>query len=282
MRNLSFLLLLCLAFPAWGGVAERDDAGKTLFLDKPARRIISLAPSITELLFAAGAGKFLVGAVEYSDYPAGAVTLERVGNAGAIDIERIAALHPDLVVAWKSGNPLLQLRKLESLGIPVFRVDPEHLSDIPDEIEKLGFLSGTEETARQAAHAFRLQLERLKKRYSGKSKVKVFYEIWNDPLMTVNKHHFISDVMTLCGAVNVFGNLPSLVPTVSVEAVIKADPQIVIASGQGYRRPVWLDEWKKWKISTGFIPADLISRQSPRILIGAEQLCRQIDAIRDR
>ncbi|HQT25851.1 MAG TPA: helical backbone metal receptor, partial [Burkholderiales bacterium] len=131
--------------------------------------------NITELLYAAGAGPAMVGAVEYSDYPPEASKLERVGNAQALDIEKIASLHPDLVVAWRSGNPPLQVRQIENLGIPVFHVDPEHLSDIPIDVEKLGRLSGTEETARIAARSFRSRLEILQRRYSGKSKVKIFY-----------------------------------------------------------------------------------------------------------
>lgn len=288
MRHFAVILLLFMALPAWGGAAERDDSGKTLFLDRPARRIVSLAPNITELLYAAGAGKSMVGAVEYSDYPPEALKLERVGNAQSLDIEKIASLRPDLVVAWKSGNPPDQLNELHALGVPVFYVDPMRLSAIPTDIEKLGALSGTEDTAKKSAQAFNRRLEVLRNRYSGKKQVSVFYEIWPSPLMTVNDRHIISDVMKLCGAENIFGNLPALVPVVSLGAVIRADPEAIIGSGEGDARPPWLDDWKKWDITASrknhlfYIPADLINRQSPRLLQGAEMLCRQVDTVRDR
>ena len=287
MRTIIPAILLGLAFSsAWARVAEMDDSGKTVSLERQAKRIVSLAPSITELLYASGAGGRIVGAVDYSDYPEDALRLPRVGDAQSLDIERIASFRPDLVVAWKTGNSIGQIRKLEDLGLTVFFVEPRHLSDIPVEIEKLGRLAGTGDAARHSALEFRSGIADLKNRYSGMPPVKVFYEIWPDPLMTINDDHIISDVMRLCGARNVFGNLPLLAPTVSLEAVLKADPDAIIGAGEGDRRPPWLAEWKKWKIKAArhlyFIPADLISRPSPRILQGAKRLCEAVDEARQR
>ncbi|MBY0577423.1 MAG: cobalamin-binding protein [Burkholderiales bacterium] len=279
-------LLLCLLSPlaCKGSVVARDDAGNRVVLDRPAQRIVSLAPSITELLYAAGAGGRIVGVVDYSDYPKEALRLARVGDAQALDIERIAALHPDLVVAWKSGYSSGQIEKLKSLGLAVFYSEPRRLADIPGDIEQLGVLSGTENVARGAATDFRSRYEDLKKRYAGKSPVPVFFEIWNNPLMTVNDRHIVSDVMHLCGAINVFGSLPVLTPTVSLEAVLHANPEAIVARGTDQ-----LDEWRKWgalsasKSGNFFsIPDDLISRQSPRMLLGAAMLCRQLDDVRNK
>lgn len=288
MTRILLLLFLFLPRACEADVAARDDSGHVVSLERHAQRIVSLAPNITELLFAAGAGDRVAGVVQYSNYPQQALKIESVGNAQALDIERIAALHPDLVVAWKSGNPPAQVGELRSLGIPVFYVEPRRLADIPDDIEKLGMLSGTGEVANRAAAGFRMRLASLRARYSRKSRVRVFYEVWPDPLMTVSNAHIISDVMQLCGATNVFGNLPVLVPTVGIEAVIHAHPDAIVASGDGYGRPKWLDDWRKWDMAASgknrlfFIPADLISRQSPRILTGAEMLCKEVDSVRGK
>lgn len=288
MKHILFLFLL-LPLTCNGSITVRDDAGNSVVLERPAQRIVSLAPNVTELLFAAGAGNRVVGAVDFSDFPAAALKLERVGGAAALDIERIVALRPDLVVAWQSGNSIGQIDKLKNLGITIYYTEPRHLADIPADIEKLGLLAGTESVASAAAMDFRLHYEKLKNRYAGKSPVTVFYEIWNRPLMSVNNAHIISDVLHLCGARNVFGNLPVLIPSVSLEAVIDANPQAIIASGIGNVRPPWLDEWRKWGGLTAvlrnnlyFIPADYINRQAPRILLGAAMLCSRIDEVRTK
>ena len=285
-----FLVLLLSLYPLFGlgQIVAQDDQGSRVVLDKPAGRIVSLAPSITELLYAAGAGKNLVGVVDYSDYPAAAMKIARVGGAGALDIERIASLRPDLVVAWKSGNPPGQIAQLEKLGIPIYYAEPRHLSDIPVDIERLGILAGSAETAKRSAAEFDHKMALLRSRYSGKSPVSVFYEIWTAPVMTVNHEHIISDVMRLCGARNVFGKLPVLTPTLSLEAVLKADPEAIIAGGEGGKPPPWLLDWKKWDITASrkgnlfFIPADLISRPGPRILQGAQLFCSQVDEARNK
>ncbi len=279
------LLVLCLLLvplEAQGQVLVQDDLGRSVSLDRPAKRIVSLAPSITEMLYAAGAGSKIVGAVDYSDYPKEALKIPRVGGAGALDVERIASLKPDLVVAWKSGNPSGQIDKIKSLGLPVFYAEPRRLADIDVDIKRLGVLAGSPEQALQAATAFGSSVAALRSQYSKKKVVSVFYEVWPSPLMTVNDSHIISEVLHLCGATNVFGKLPMLTPTVSTESVIVADPQAIVSSGP----ESWLNEWKKWDITAAreghlfHIPSDFISRPSPRIIEGARLLCSQIDAAR--
>lgn len=279
------LIILCsilLPFTAQGQVLVKDDLGRSFSLDLPAKRIVSLAPSITEMLYAAGAGSKIVGAVDYSDYPKAALNLPRVGSADALDIERIVGLRPDLVVAWASGNPSGELDKIKNLGIPVYYAEPRHLQDIAVDIERLGMLAGTGRDALHAAQSFRGGIAALRHRYSEKPAVSVFYEVWPSPLLTVSGQHIISDVMHLCGARNVFEKLSMLTPSVSVESVIIADPEAIVTSGP----EAWLAEWKKWGMRATrrgnlfHIPADLISRPSPRILEGAKLLCGQIDAAR--
>jgi iron complex transport system substrate-binding protein len=267
----------------------RDDAGSELRLARPARRIVSLAPHVTELLYAAGAGSRLVATVEYSDYPPQAATLPSVGSAARLDLERIAALAPDLVIGWASGNPAGQLERLRRLGLPLFLSEPRRLEDIARNLEMFGRLAGSEAAADAAAAAFRSRLATLTRNYAQRPAVRVFYEIWDQPLVTINGRQIISDVLRLCGGENVFAALPVLAPAVAIEAVLAADPEAIIASGASAERPAWLDAWMRWPALTAAargnlfaVDADLMQRQTPRLLDGAGQVCADLEAARAR
>lgn len=288
LRHLAFSLLVFSGL-ARADVDLTDDQGKPVHLAQPARRIVSLAPHVTELLYAAGAGERVVGAVQYSDYPEAAKKVARVGSYTAVDMEKVVALKPDLVVAWKSGNRDAHLDKLRGLGIPVFINEPRKIDDVARSLSQLGRLAGTEAVAEPAAKAFRERYAALAAKYSARPKVRTFYEIWNRPLMTINGEHLIADVMRLCGGENVFAKLPVLAPAIDVEAVLAAQPEAIVASGMGEARPEWLDDWRKWTklpaVARGnlfFIPPDQIQRHTPRILDGAERLCGQLEEARER
>ncbi len=287
--------VLLSALVALGACAARaqvvavDDTGRTIRLERPARRIVSLAPHITEQLYAAGAGAYIVGAVDYSDFPPEAKRIPRVGDSRAIDVERLLSMKPDLVVAWFQGNPDRQLEQLLSVGLTVYLSQPRTLDDVGSSIERLGVLAGTPSIANEAARGFRERIRRLRERYGGREPVTVFYEIWNQPLYTVNGQHLISDVIRLCGGRNVFADLPVLAPAVTREAVLKADPVAIVASGTRGERPQWLDEWKEWPdlqaVRLGNLyaaDADLMQRHGPRIAEGAQQLCEMLDTARAR
>lgn len=285
--HLSFILAALCAVPALAEVRVTDDLGQTVVLAQPARRIVSLAPHATETLFTAGVGSRIVGAVSYSDYPEAAKTIPRVGGYHNLDLERIAALKPDLVVAWAGGNPPAQIERLRALGLTVYVSEPRKIEDVAYNVERLGALAGDAKAAREAAATFRRRHERLRARYANRPAVKVFYQIWNQPLMTVNGAHLISKAIALCGGVNVFHDLPALAPKVDLEAVLAADPEVIVASGMGQARPDWLDDWRRWPqlraVRDGnlfFIPPDIIQRHSPRILDGAESLCRDLERVR--
>ena len=287
--SMSTLLLCCGITTAQAEVSVRDDNGVTVRLPAPAKRIVSLAPHATENLFAAGAGGLLIGVVEYSDYPPAAGAIRRVGNYARPDLEAIVALKPDLVVAWQSGNADATLSRLAALGLTVYQTQPDRLDDIPANIEKLGRLAGTEATANRVAAAFRQRLAALRKQYSTRPAVPVFYQAWHQPLLTVGGDQIISDVIGLCGGRNVFAELAAKAPTVSVEAVLAADPEAIVASGMGRDTPVGLDDWRQWKKLRAvardnlfFVPADLMQRPTPRLLDGAEQLCRHLETARTR
>ncbi|MEA2079730.1 MAG: cobalamin-binding protein, partial [Pseudomonadota bacterium] len=264
-----------------------DDIGKRVSLDQPAQRIVSLAPHVTELLFAAGAGDAVVGVVSYSDYPPEAALRPHVGDAEKLDVESIVRLQPDLVVAWESGNLTPQLDLLVKFGIPVFYSEPRYLEDIASNLERLGQLAGSDELATAAAEKFRARTRRLVERYSRATPVRVFYEIWHQPLMTVGGEHLISQLIRLCGGQNVFAELAALAAPVDREAVLMADPEVIIASGITEQRPPWLDQWLDWPQLSAvkhrhlyFIPPDLIQRHTPRVLEGAQRLCDQLEQAR--
>ena len=282
-------LLLGHAAPASAQIELTDDAGQRIVLAQPAQRIVSLAPHVTEILFAAGAGERVVGVVAYSDYPQAARALPQVGGYTQVDLEAIVGLRPDLVIGWQSGNRDGDLARLQALGIPVYLSEPRNLEDVARNLERLGRLAGSERTAQAAASTFRARREHLAATYSGLDKVRVFYQIWDRPLMTVNDRHLIADVIRLCGGSNVFGEVDHLTPTIGVEGVLAANPEVIVASGMGEARPEWLNQWARWpqleaarRDNLFFIPPELIQRHTPRILDGAERLCGQIDTARSR
>lgn len=283
------LFFFAFAAAARAEVSVQDDSGATVRLPRPAARVVSLAPHITELVYAAGAGARLVGAVEFSNYPPAARNVPLVGSFATLDLERIAALEPDLVIAWQSGNSAGQLARLRSVGLPVYVSEPHDMDDVATSLERIGILAGTAPAARAAAAAFRARKAELAARYAGRPTVRVFYEIWPQPLMTVNGKHLISDAIRLCGGENVFAGLATLAPTIGVEAVLAADPEAIVASGMADERPEWLDRWRRWPALQAaargnlfFVPPDLLQRHTPRVLEGTARLCEQLELARGR
>ena len=277
------LAALLPAAAAGATVSATDDSGRVVTLAAPAARIISLAPHATELLFAAGAGARVVGVSAYSNFPAEASRLPSVGDAMRADMERIIALKPDLIVGWKSGNNPAQLERLRALGLPVFDSEPRQFDDIASSLERLGALAGTVE-GRAAAARFRADLRALRERYSARKPVRVFYQIWPSPLMTLNDAHIVSEAIRLCGGVNLFGKLAPLVPTVSREAVLKADPEAIFVSDEDAQA---FGRWRGYGNLTAMrndslfrIDGGVMNRAGPRMLGATALLCEQIDAAR--
>lgn len=291
MRNHHYFFALAFALVVQlccADVVVRDDTGTEVRLPRPARRVIALAPNIAETLLAAGAGDRLVGAVQYSDYPPAAKQVPRVGSSAQVDLEAIVALKPDLVIGWKTGNSPAHIEKIRRLGIPVYLNEPDRIDAVADDLERYGILLGEPQGARAAAE-YRARLAGLRARYSSQSRLRVFYEVWKEPLTTVGGAQIISDAIRVCGGENVFGALPQMAPTVTVEAVLAADPDAIVASGMDEARPEWLDDWRRWpslKAVAGnnlfFVPPDIIQRHTPRLLDGTERLCRQLQQVRQK
>ena len=281
--------LYVVAIPARGEIRVVDDTGTTVVLQAPARRIISLAPHVAELLYAAGAGPRLIATGEYSDYPPEAQSIPRIGDSASVDYERIVALKPDLVIGWGSGNPKHIIERLRALGLTVYITELRHLEDIAKALERLGHLAGTETVARAEAKRFRQRYQALQTRYAQRPPVRVFYQVLDPVLMTFSGQHLVGEIMRLCGADNVFASLPVLASPINEEAVLGADPEAIIAGGT---EPVW-NEWRpRWQrraqikaVQRGalyFIPADLIHRQSTRVIEGAERLCAMVEDARGK
>jgi len=265
-----------------------DDMGHTLVLDKPASRIVSLAPNITETLFAVGAGQQIVATVDHSDYPKAALDIPRIGTYTKINRESLVALDPDLVIAWETGNGSDVVAHLRHLGLPVFAIEPRSLTDIATTLRQFGILSGRDAEGEAAAQAFLERHETLRSRYQNAEPVTVFYQVWNQPLLTLNDDHLIAQVIHLCGGDNVFGDAGPMVPVINTEMVLRVDPQVIIASGMGEERPDWVDQWRRWSTLTAvrnghlfFIPPSLVQRQTARILEGAGMMCDFLQQARD-
>ncbi|WP_051242656.1 cobalamin-binding protein [Azohydromonas australica] len=267
----------------------RDDEGHELSLPHPARRIVSVAPHLTELLFAAGAGDRVVGVDAWSDFPAAARRLPRVGDSAQLDLERIVALRPDVVVVWADGTAARQLQRLQALKLPLYFSRLQRLEDVAATLRRLGALAGSADDAEAAARRYEGDLQALRTRYAGRRELRVFYQIWQRPLLTVSGRHFISQALQLCGGRNVFADLAPLTPTASEEAVVQADPDVIAASRQDSGGPEPLARWQALRSLRAtrqdallLLDADTLHRPTDRLLQGAGELCRRLDEVRGR
>ena len=284
----SLALLAPLSVPA-EPLCARDALDRNVCLPEPAPRIVSLSPGATELLFSAGAGDLVVGVSAWSDFPAEAGKLPLVGDSNRLDLEAILALAPDLVVAWVDGNSRQQLERLEDLGVTVFWLAPREFEDIARALENLSVLSGTREVGDAQAAAFRDGLAELEARYAEAPPIRVFYQIWDQPLMTINRDELIGKAIELCGGLNVFGHLPRLVPRISREAVLEAAPEVIVTSGREGNDRQWLEDWTTFAslpaVAAGNLylePPDLLARPTLRMLDGVNHLCQTLETARAR
>lgn len=282
------IVMLLISTTCQAKIEVFDDAGQLVSLDKAAQRIISLSPGLTELVYAAGGADKIKAAVSFSDFPAQAKELPRIGSFSSVDIEQILLLQPDLILAWKSGNSASQIEKLKKLGLTTYISEPINFNDIADTIKKLGQLMGTEIIAQQHAGEFTKQLNRLKNKYEINNKAekkRTFIQIWNNPLMSINNEHLISKVITLCGGKNIFGQAKSLTYSPDIEAVLEQNPEIIIATGMADTSEIWLKRWQQWDFISAVkntrlysVNPDNLVRHTPRILLGIEEVCRLIQA----
>ena len=271
------------------GIDVVDDTGAHLSLAQPARRIVSLAPGATEMLFAAGAGPQLVATVAYADQPAAARRVPRIGDSNAIDMERLLVLKPDVIVYWPGGNNPAQVAQLKHLGFVLYGQQVNRLGDLAGSLQRLGLMAGTSAAARRRAGQIDAQLSRLRAQYSKRSPVTALLETWNQPLYTVGGPQLMSDALSVCGAVNVFGDLPQLSPAVQTEAVLTRNPELIIAAAPPGQGAQWLQAWRKFPSLKAVQSGNLLdfddqalSRLGPSVLDATANLCARIDAARTR
>jgi len=250
-------------------------------------RIVSLAPNLTEIAFAAGAGSQLVGTVEYSDYPEAARALPRVGDGWSVDVERVLALRPDIVLAWASGTPEATIARLRSLRLHVVTVPTFRLEDVAAALRMVGDMAGTGPIAEASATQFESAIDALRERYAGAGEVTVFVEIDDEPLYTVSARHVISEAVELCGGRNVFDDLPQVAPRIDVEAVLARNPQVILSTDDTVSDP--REAWRRWpeleamRLGAVYsVPSDTVTRATPRLVDGVRAVCSALDDARRR
>jgi len=281
IHRITLGLCLLLAMPVQAATVRLvDDAGQTLAFTQPPQRIISLTPHLTELLFAVGAGSQVVGVDSASDYPQAVQALPRVGGYSRINFERILALKPDLVIVWVGGNRAADIHGLKKMGVPVLHTQATRLEDVARLLRLIGQASGHAASGNAAAQEFSVQLAALEVPASRQPRIKVFYQVWDRPLMTVGGTHWISDALALCGAHNVFADLRGQSPVVSREAVLQRAPALIVG---GNDAPDLRRLWQPFASlpavkNDAFVSvnADLLHRPTPRLLEGVAGLCAAI------
>lgn len=280
--KLFFFILLNLLTFVPGHVFALDPP----LLKQSAKRIVTLSPSLTELVFAAGAQKKLVGVSAYSDYPALARRIPVIADYTGPDLEKLVALKPDLVLAWSGGTSDQVISKIKTLHIPVCSVDIQKMEDVAQTIKAIGFLAGTQSIANKHADQFLNQYYALRSKYENKPEVTVFYQLSSQPLLTLNKQSLVNEIITDCGGKNVFADAVARVPEVDMASILKLQPQVIIASKSKTSSDPFTF-WSAWpqlsavqKHSVFTIDADLIERPGPRAVLAMTALCRDVDQAR--
>lgn len=256
-------------------------------LAKPPMRIVALAPHIVEMLYDIGAGDHIVGTVEYADFPEEAKKIPRIGGYYGMQIEKILALKPDLILAWKTGNKATDIEQIERLGLKVAYSAPEQIEDVAKELMYFGELTGYPAQAKKVAQSYLLQLKNIRQKYQDKAPIRVFYQLWPEPMMTVNKETWIHQLMHICQANNVFADNPTQYPQISIENVLVAAPELIIMPDEKSEKPQPVIQWQNWPEipavkSNQFVHvnADLLHRFSTRMLLGVESMCGKLDRFR--
>lgn len=282
--GIACIALLAFSPWLWADLRVVDDAGDALVLDRPAQRIISLVPHATELLFNIGAGDLLLATVDFADYPEAARALPRVGDYRSLNLEAIVALQPDLLIAFSSGDNRDQINRLRALGYPVFTSDPQTFTDIARSLRQFGRLTGREDSAHRVADQFSADIERLNRDFADKAPLDVFYQVWPEPLITLNGETFISEIISSCGGVNVFADLPMPSPQVSLEAVIDKNPDVIVTGTKDSGEASRWDQWPQLQaVSSGAVletEPDSMHRPVPALIDGATALCEAMDQVR--
>jgi iron complex transport system substrate-binding protein len=275
------------ATAAKGPLTLTDDTGETLVLAAPAQRIVSLAPGATEMLFAAGAGDRIVATVMAADEPAAAKKILRIGDANALNYERLVALKPDAVVVWEDLTNRLVVESLRKIRMPLYFIRTKALADIPKSVRQLGRLAGTGEAAEKAAKAMDARIAAIGHRKVTGEPLRVFYMIWDEPLYTVGGRHVISDAIARCGGRNIFDDIAFPAPIVEMESVVKRDPDVMLLSAPPITARDWRERWGRYSTIRAVQTRQILTFSDTRLdrmgstaIDAVEDLCVQLDLAR--
>ena len=262
-----------------------DDTGRKVELVAPAKRIVTLAPFLTELVYSAGSGSKLVGVSAYSDYPREAKALPQVGSAMGPELEALAALRPDLVLAWEDSIRREDVERISGLGITIFVARAKRLDDVPRLLQAVATLSGGDAT--RAAATYRERLTAARAAHAGKARVRTFIEVWHRPLTTIGAAHWMNEALELCGGMNVFGDLAAVAPLVSWEELYRRDPRLILGAGsndgEASFRANWSERASLPAVAAGrlaFVDADTLQRPSVRLADGVTAVCAALEKAR--
>lgn len=254
---------------------------------KGINRIIALSPHSVEMLYKLGAGERIVATTKFSNFPSEAENIPRVGGYNGIQIEKILALKPDLIIAWMDGNKIEDIEKMEALGLNVYRSTTRSLKSVSDELIKLGNMIGLPDSGQKAAQAFNKRLELIRSENAQKAPVSFFYQLWDEPLRAMAAGSWINTVMTHCGGKNVFNDTALDYPEISIENVLISAPEVFIIPSHHGSHTASTEKWLKWPeipaIANGqiyYIDGDLLHRFSTRVLDGMAQVCSAFDKVR--
>ncbi len=285
MRRIAAAALAFFAATAAAEIVVRDDLGRTVRLARPAQRIVTLAPFLTELAFSAGAGPRVVGVSAHSDFPAEARSLPQVASAVALSVESVAALRPDLVLAWQDSIRAEDVERLAPFGIVVFVAQARRLDDVPRLLDVIGRLAGRDVSG--VAREYRAALARLRREHEHAQRIPVLLEVWHRPLTTIAGAHWMNEALALCGADNAFSDLPGVAPVIPWEQVYARDPSAIVGAGSAASAAAFAANWSE-RASLGavkrsrmvFVDADTIQRPTLRLALGVGQLCAGLDRLR--
>src|SRR5688572_204577 len=276
---------IALAFPSFAAITLQDDLGRTVTLRGPAKRIVTLAPFLTELAFAAGVGARVVGVSAFSDYPPEAKKLPVVSSAVGLSIEPLAALEPDLVIAWRDSFRVEDIERIGKLGGAVFVAHGRRLDDVPRLLRAIGSASGADVSSQVSA--FEREVASIRAAHSAKRPIDVFLEIWHRPLTTISGGHFMNDALELCGARNVFKDLSGVAPQVAWEEVYAREPFVIVGTGSAASEAQFRANWKAHgplaAVRAGrllWAEADTLQRPTTRTPQGIRRLCEALDRVR--
>lgn len=283
LAALSFAHIHARAASAASSPAIVDDLGSQVALPVAAKRIVALAPGATALLFAAGAGDRIVATIRFADDPPAAKLIPRIGDQQSVDLERLVALKPDVVVYTEGVTSPLIVDRIRALGLPLYATWYTTLDGIAPSIRRLGALAGTQPVAQVEAARLESQLVALREKHRGASPRTVFYQVWDRPLYTVGGNQIISDALKACGASNLFGEQRASAPTIAIEAVIARNPDVIIVSSPTEVATRWAMDWQRFPrlraVENGyvFVFDDLrLDRMGPESIAAAEHLCEII------